>query len=102
MYDLKPEAPAGIRGELRAIETRVSGVRICEHLPLQAAQMDKIALVRSVSHHNPSHLPSSHLLLTGYEPPGVPERRRSSGRRHCFFMTTIWPAVSVDLPRRSQ
>ena len=65
-YDLKPHAPAEIRGEFREIPTNVPGIRICEHLPLQAAVMDKLAIVRTVSHTNSSHLPSSHLIQTGY------------------------------------
>jgi hypothetical protein len=68
MYDLKPDAPAEIRGEFREIPTRVPGIRISEHLPLQAAVMDKLAIVRSVTHHNSSHLPSSHFVLTGHLP----------------------------------
>lgn len=67
MYDLKPNAPAEIRGEFKEIATRVPGIRISEHLPLQAAAMDKIAIVRSITHHNSSHLPSSHFVLTGHE-----------------------------------
>lgn len=69
MYDLKPEAPAEIRGEFKEIPTRVPGLRISEHLPLQAAAMDKIAIVRSITHANSSHLPSSHYVLTGHNPP---------------------------------
>src|SRR5215471_7186926 len=34
MYDLKPEAPAEFRGEFKPIPTSVSGIQICEHLPL--------------------------------------------------------------------
>jgi hypothetical protein len=69
-YDLKPNAPAEIRGEFREIPTSVPGVRLGEHLPLQARVMDRLAIVRSVSHGNSSHLPSSHLVLTGHEPSG--------------------------------
>ena len=32
-FDMKPEAPEGIRGEFKPIETAVPGIRICEHLP---------------------------------------------------------------------
>src|SRR5690242_792079 len=35
-YDMKPDAPAEIRGEFRPIATNVPGVRVCEHLPLHA------------------------------------------------------------------
>jgi hypothetical protein len=65
MFDLKPAAPAKIRGEFKPISTSVPGIQICEHLPRTARWMHKVALVRTVNHkagcHNP--LPS----YTGYE-----------------------------------
>src|SRR5262249_19743467 len=48
LYDMKPGAPADIRGDFRPIQTKVPGFQICEHMPLQAAIADKLALVRSV------------------------------------------------------
>ncbi len=60
MFDLKPSAPVGVRGEFKPIATRATGVRICEHLPRLAKWMHRAALIRSVTHragcHNP--LPS--------------------------------------------
>jgi uncharacterized protein (DUF1501 family) len=47
-WDPKPDAPAEVRGPFGSIATRVPGVRVCEHLPLQAGIMDRLALVRSV------------------------------------------------------
>ena len=67
MYDLKPNAPSEIRGEFSPIPSSVPGYQFCEHLPRQAAVMDKLAIVRSVQHTNPSHLPASHWMMTGYE-----------------------------------
>jgi hypothetical protein len=48
MYDLKPDAPAEIRGEFQPIQTNVPGVQICELLPRQARMWDKFAVIRSV------------------------------------------------------
>src|SRR5436190_12747887 len=59
-FDLKPEAPVGIRGDFRPIDTAVSGIQICEHLPLLAERARHYALVRSMSHREPSHLPGTH------------------------------------------
>src|SRR6516164_9037165 len=42
MYDLKPNAPKEFRGEFKPIATNVSGVQICEHMPLQAKMFDKL------------------------------------------------------------
>jgi hypothetical protein len=63
MWDPKPDAPAEFRGEFKAIPTSVPGVHICEHMPLQARMMDKLAVVRSlvsVDEHSDS------LVMTGY------------------------------------
>ena len=48
MYDLKPNAPAEIRGEFKPIPTNVPGVQICELFPRQARMWDKLAVIRSV------------------------------------------------------
>jgi hypothetical protein len=54
-FDPKPDAPAEIRGEMGAIETSVPGLRICEGLPRIARIMDKVTLIRSMSHPYPVH-----------------------------------------------
>jgi hypothetical protein len=48
MVDLKPDAPAEIRGEFKPIDTVVPGIRICEHLPLLAQRTDRLAIIRSL------------------------------------------------------
>ncbi|MFO0903572.1 MAG: DUF1501 domain-containing protein [Pirellulales bacterium] len=48
MFDLKPEAPVEFRGEFSPIKTNVSGIEICEHMPLLAAMADKYAVLRSL------------------------------------------------------
>ena len=48
-FDPKPEAPDECRGEFRPIDTSVSGVQICEHLPQMAQRMRHWSLVRSMS-----------------------------------------------------
>ena len=53
MYDLKPDAPADIRGEFKPINTNVPGFDICEHFPLQARIADKLGLVRTVQFFEP-------------------------------------------------
>src|SRR5262249_41663165 len=46
-FDLKPEAPAGVRGEFQPIATRLPGVQISELLPRTAVPLDKIPLLPS-------------------------------------------------------
>ena len=53
--DLKPNAPAGIRGEFSPIETNVPGVEICELLPNMAKMMDKFAVIRSIQDSDGAH-----------------------------------------------
>jgi hypothetical protein len=65
MWDLKPDAPAEVRGPFRPIPTNVPGVRICEHLPRLARLARGYALVRSVSHNNHNHTPMIYYTLTG-------------------------------------
>jgi len=48
MVDLKPDAPAEIRGEFKPIRTNVPGIDLCEHLPRLAARTDRLAIIRSV------------------------------------------------------
>jgi hypothetical protein len=68
MYDLKPSAPAEFRGEFRPIATNLPGVQISEHLPRQARLMDKLSVVRSVTHTNAGHGMGTHWMMTGYVP----------------------------------
>src|SRR5262245_15735153 len=53
--DPKPDAPVEARGEFRTIATRLPGVRVCEHLPRIAGLLDRVALVRSMTHPYPTH-----------------------------------------------
>ncbi len=57
MWDMKPEMPPEIRGPFRPISTSVPGIQICEHLPLQAAMMDKFAIIRSMDAGASNHTP---------------------------------------------
>lgn len=49
-FDMKPDAPAEIRGPFQAINTNVPGIQLSEHLPRHAKIADKFSLVRSVHH----------------------------------------------------
>jgi len=73
MYDLKMDAPTGIRGEFKPIATNVPGIQICEHLPKLAKIMDKLIPLRSV-YGSPSGDHDSFICYTGrtvkQQPPG--------------------------------
>src|SRR5438105_2952472 len=50
VWDLKPQAPAEVRGEFKPITSSVPGILVGEHIPRIAQQTHRLALVRSVSH----------------------------------------------------
>ena len=57
-WDVKPERPYVNRGPFSPIATRLPGVFICEHLPKQAAILDRFTLVRSVDARHSNHEPN--------------------------------------------
>jgi hypothetical protein len=67
-WDLKPQAPREIRGEFTSIATRVSGVRISEHLPHCARVMDRLAIIRSFHHPMRNHNAAAVEALCGRTP----------------------------------
>lgn len=67
-WDLKPDAPDGIRGEFKPIHTNEAGIDISEHLPKMAQNADKYAILRSVTHNLAAHAPGQMFLRTGNRP----------------------------------
>jgi hypothetical protein len=57
MWDPKPDASREIRGPFGSIETKVPGLRLCEHLPLQASIADKLSILRAVDCKESNHTP---------------------------------------------
>ena len=70
-FDLKPTAPAGIRSEFKPIATKIPGIEISELLPLTAACVDKMAIIRSVVGQLDEH--SSFQSTAGF-PMGIAQR----------------------------
>jgi hypothetical protein len=68
-FDLKPQAPAGIRSLYSPIATSLPGVEICDRLPETAKILDKLTLVRTVHHAMKNHNSASYQALTGRAPP---------------------------------
>jgi hypothetical protein len=67
-FDLKPEAPSGIRGPFKPISTRVPGIQISEKLPRLAQLADKFSIVRSLHHHLAGHNTGAAYALSGHSP----------------------------------
>ena len=64
MFDMKPDAPAELRGEFKPISTSLSGLQICEHMPALSKWMHRSTLIRTYSHGFNSHDPLS--FMTGF------------------------------------
>jgi hypothetical protein len=67
-FDMKPDAPAEVRGEFKPISTNVAGIQVCEHLPFTAKQADKFTVLRSMKSKENNHERAINYLLTGYLP----------------------------------
>src|SRR5262249_51711644 len=65
LWDMKPDAPAEIRGQFKPISTRVPGIELFEQLPLLAARSHSVCLVRSMTHAMPVHGPACSELYSG-------------------------------------
>ena len=96
-WDMKPDAPAEVRGKFKPITTNVTGIQICEHFPLMARMMDKVALIRSLHYSTgATHENGQRWMMTGHDfnadnvKPHSRQRylarlrpaRRSAGQRH--------------------
>jgi hypothetical protein len=70
-FDLKPDAPAEVRGPFQPIATNVPGIQICEWLPQTAKLCDRLAILRSLTSPLGEHGLANDYLLTGYQPTPV-------------------------------
>jgi hypothetical protein len=87
LWDMKPWAPAEVRGIFTPTATAVPGIRICEHLPRLGRVMDKICLLRSMTHRMNVHGPACSEVFSGREyfgPPITDEANRED-----------WPSLSA-------
>jgi hypothetical protein len=92
-FDLKPDAPAEVRGEFRPIATNVPGVQICELLPRLANLADKVTIIRSLVGFRDDH--NTHWCTTGWEshPP------MESSPIVPGFPAGDWPSMGAVLSR---
>ena len=100
MYDMKPLAPAEYRGEFKPIQTNVSGMEICELMPLQAKIADKLTIIRNLrALATDTHVPEE--LLCGYPwgPEGGPFSLKP-GLRPAFgsVISKLHPSNGTNLP----
>jgi hypothetical protein len=67
-FDMKPESRSAFRSIFRPIESNVSGIRVCEHLPRLARQANKYTIIRSATHKLSVHERASYMVMSGHEP----------------------------------
>lgn len=100
LWDMKPLAPAEIRGEFQPVATRVPGIQICEHLPQLAQQMDKLCLLRSMTHRMNVHGPACSEIYSGreYFGPPVTDQARPEDWPSLAAMTMRFKQTDSGLP----
>src|SRR5262245_4891153 len=86
LWDMKPGAPAEVRGDFKPVATSVPGIRVCEHLPRLAQVMDKVCLLRSMTHRMNVHGPACSEVFTGREYLGPPTTDQATRED--------WPSLS--------
>lgn len=86
LWDMKPQAPVEIRGDFQPTATKVPGIQLCEHLPGLASQMDKVCLVRSMTHNMNVHGPACSEIFSGREYFGAPTTDQANEQD--------WPSLS--------
>jgi len=97
-FDMKPEAPEGIRGEFRPIPTAVPGLVVSEHLPRFATVLDRCSLIRSVHHAMRNHNSATYYSLTGHAPPVDDIRLRDTLELYPAYGSTVARLRPADDP----
>lgn len=77
-FDMKPDAPVEYRGPLKPIQSSVTGLPVCEHFPEMSKIMDKVCLIRSMTHTMNNHNSAGYYALTGSAPATDDQRLRDS------------------------
>ena len=77
-FDMKPNAPEGIRGLHKPIASNADGIQVSEHLPRVAKVMDKVTLIRSMHHTMKNHNSAGYYALTGHAPATDDQRLKDS------------------------
>jgi hypothetical protein len=86
-FDTKPAAPVEVRGDLKAIRSALPGLDVCELLPHAARVMDKVTVVRSLTHPYPLH--GVAYALTGVPHIDVPMELNPRDGRHWPFLGSV-------------
>jgi len=97
-FDMKPDAPDGIRGAFKPIASRQPGLQVCEHLPRFSQTINRFAQVRSVHHRMKNHNSATYYSLTGHAPPLDDIRLRDSPELYPAYGSTVAKLKPVEDP----
>ena len=86
-FDPKPGAAVEVRGELGSIRSNLSGADVGELLPAVSRIMDRVTLIRSVTHPYPLH--GVAYALTGVPQIDVPMELNPHDGRHWPFIGSV-------------
>lgn len=78
MFDMKPEAGEKYRSPHKPIRTSSPEIEISEHLPRLAKLMDRVCVIRTLSHTMKNHNSAGYYALSGHAPPTDDQRLRDS------------------------
>ena len=95
-FDMKPDAPDGIRGEFKPIASGQPGLRLTEHLPRFSTVLGRFAQVRSVHHRMKNHNSATYYSLTGHAPPLDDIRLRDTQELYPAYGSTVARFRPVD------
>ena len=85
--DMKPDAPVEVRGELRPIPSSLPGCDVCEHLPHMAKVMDRVTVVRSLTH--PWNFHGMQFATTGLPVGSIPVEETMIHPQHQPFLGSV-------------
>ena len=85
--DMKPQAPVEIRGKLQSIDSTLPGLHLCEHLPNMAKVMDRVTVVRSLTH--PWNFHGMQYATTGSPEGSIPLEETLGHPQHQPFFGSV-------------
>jgi hypothetical protein len=98
-FDMKPGAPLEVRGELKPIRSRLPGLDVCELLPNTARVMDRVTVLRSLTHPYPLH--GVAYATTGIPQIDVPLELSPRDGRHWPFLGSVVEYLGRPRGRRA-
>jgi len=77
-FDMKPDAPEGIRGTHKPMKSKADGIWVSDRLQKTAKIMDKVTLIRSMHHTMKNHNSAGYYARSGHAPPSDDQRLKDA------------------------